>query len=96
LKEVLASIEVYDPSKGFWKIYSHLPDPRSGVRAVVLGDRIYILGGFNGTGRLRTVACFTPGLSRCTWHEVPSMINRRSNFAVSVLEGKIYVSGKNT
>ena len=30
------------------------------LRAVVLGDRIYVLGGWDGEERLNSVECFTP------------------------------------
>ena len=67
--------------------------PRSGVRAVVLDNKVYIMGGFDGDNRIKRVECFSFGATRLVWHEVPDMIKSRSNFAVSVLEGKIFVSG---
>jgi hypothetical protein len=72
----------------------------------VLGGRIYVIGGFDGTERLRSVECFTPGPEggRPCWHQVaglsrhmlaqvPDMLDRRSNFSVSVLEDKLVVAG---
>ena len=47
----MASIEVYDPAVGTWEIYSGLTVPRSGVKACVLGDKVYVLGGFDGLTR---------------------------------------------
>jgi hypothetical protein len=43
-------------------------------RAIVFEDRVYVLGGFDGTSRLRSVECFTPGPpgSRPRWHQVGS------------------------
>ena len=43
-------------------------------RAIVLEERVYVLGGFNGTSRLSSVECFTPGPpgSRPRWHQVGS------------------------
>ena len=43
-------------------------------RSIVYEDKVYILGGYDGTSRLRSVECFTPGLpgSRPTWHQVTS------------------------
>ena len=38
--------------------------------------------------------CFTPGPLRPERHQVPDMNRRRSNFGVSVMEGRIYVSGE--
>ena len=43
-------------------------------RSIVFEDRVYVLGGFDGTSRLRSVECFTPGPpgSRPRWHQVGS------------------------
>ena len=43
-------------------------------RSIVFEDRVYVLGGFDGTSMLRSVECFTPGPpgSRPTWHQVGS------------------------
>ena len=43
-------------------------------RSVVFEERVYVLGGFNGTSRLSSVECFTPGPpgSRPRWHQVGS------------------------
>lgn len=86
---------MYDPEAGGWEIMAAMSSPRSGLAAVLLHDRIYILGGFDGETRLRTVECFTPGATRVVWHTgVPDMITPRSNFAVSVINDKIVVSGE--
>ena len=44
-------------------------------RSIVFEDKIYVLGGFNGTSRLSSVECFTPGPpgSRPRWHQVGSL-----------------------
>ena len=84
---------MYDPEAGTWEIYSSMSTPRSGVSAVVLNEKVYIIGGFNGIDRLKTVECFSVGATRCVWEAVPDMITPRSNFAVSVLDGKIIVAG---
>lgn len=96
-EEVLNTIEVYDPDLGVWSPTSPMVTRRSGVSAVLLEDKIYVLGGFDGTQRLSSVECFTPGAPaagfRPTWHSVPDMLTARSNFSVTVVEGKIFVSG---
>lgn len=60
---------------------------------MVVDDKIFVLGGFNGTDRLKSVECFSTGLNRLMFHDVPDMLQTRSNYAVSVLEGNIFVSG---
>ena len=41
-------------------------------RSIVFEDKIYVLGGDDGTSKLRSVECFTPGPpgSRPRWHQV--------------------------
>ena len=41
-------------------------------RSIVFEDKIYVLGGHDGTSRLSSVECFTPGPpgSRPRWHQV--------------------------
>ena len=41
-------------------------------RAIVFEERVYVLGGYDGTSKLRSVECFTPGPpgSRPRWHQV--------------------------
>ena len=43
-------------------------------RSIVFEDKIYVLGGHDGTSRLSSVECFTPGPpgSRPRWHQVGS------------------------
>ena len=39
-------------------------------------DKVYVLGGYDGTSRLSTVECFTPGPPgiRPRWHQVRQQI----------------------
>ena len=92
--EYLNSIERYDVESDTWTFVGRMVTPRSGASAVVHGDRIYVIGGYDGTARLNSVECFTPGLTRCIWHQVPSMVNCRSNFSACVINSyEIAVSG---
>jgi N-acetylneuraminic acid mutarotase len=44
-------VEVYDPTTGSWSYLTSLTTRRSGLSAVLLEDKIYVLGGFDGTER---------------------------------------------
>ena len=59
---------------------------------MVVDDKIFVLGGYDGIERLSSVESFTPG-SRTVWHQIPDMMHRRSNFSASLLEGKLLVVG---
>ena len=41
--------------------------------AVVMGGKVYVIGGFDGIERLKSVECFTPGTNHNsrTWYQVP-------------------------
>ena len=72
-------------------------------------DRVYVLGGYDGTSRLRSVECFSPGPpgTRPRWHQVrprtmeleplkcqvANMLEPRSNFSVAVHDGRLMVMG---
>ena len=85
-------MEYFCPVEDKWQYSSPLSTPRSGSRAMVVDDRIIVLGGYDGNERLSSVESFTPG-ARTVWHQIPDMMNRRSNFCASLVEGKLMVVG---
>ncbi|KAH9381432.1 hypothetical protein HPB48_008988 [Haemaphysalis longicornis] len=91
-REMLHSVECYDPSVDAWSYVMSMLGPRSGLKAVVHDDVIYVLGGFDGTIRLETVERMDPHWGY--WSELPSMTFPRSNFVAVLLEGSIYVAGR--
>ncbi|XP_074605361.1 kelch-like protein 3 [Brevipalpus obovatus] len=54
-------------------------------------DQIYIIGGFNGTTRLKSVQCFIPSESQ--WIPCTDMQARRSTLGVGVVNNFIYAVG---
>ena len=59
---------------------------RSGL-ALVCG-RVYAVGGFNGSLRVRTVDLYEPNLDQ--WFPAPDMNSRRSTLGVAVLNNCIF------
>ena len=59
---------------------------RAGL-ALVCG-RVYAVGGFNGSLRVRTVDLYEPNLDQ--WFPAPDMESRRSTLGVAVLNNCIY------
>jgi len=77
-----------------WKESSPLNTPRLGITAMVLNNKILVLGGRDGTHEtLQSVECFHPGLTRAVWYQVPDMLNKRTDFAAFVIEGNLVVVG---
>lgn len=57
----------------------------------VLDDRVYAVGGFNGSLRVRTVDVYDAATDQ--WATCPSMEARRSTLGVAVLNNCIYAVG---
>jgi len=57
----------------------------------VLGGLVYIVGGFNGSLRVRTVDVYDP--VKDVWSSIASMEARRSTLGAAVLNGLIYAVG---
>ncbi|VDD82369.1 unnamed protein product [Mesocestoides corti] len=68
-----------------------LPNRRCRCGVAVVGGLIYVIGGFNGALRVRSVDIYDP-VRRC-WRAGPSMECRRSTLGVAVLDGVIYAVG---
>ena len=84
--------EYYDFSNEKWyDLPNALPTRTCRAGLAVLNDCIYIIGGFNGTTRLKTVQCFMPQTGE--WIHCPQMHVRRSTLGVCVLHNKIYAVG---
>ena len=57
----------------------------------VIGNYIYIVGGFNGSQREQTVVVYD--IVQKQWREVSSMNAKRSTLGVAILGGMIYAVG---
>ena len=63
------------------------------MKAVVYHDKIYVIGGFDGQNRLKSVEIYDPSVS-ASWQTAPVELNKkRSNFGVSVVDHRIMVVG---
>lgn len=93
-----ASSACFDPATRKWTALPDLPSPRSSHDAVVVGDRIYVLGGWNllGAGKKAewqsTVAVLDLSQQPLRWQTLPQPFQRRALTTV-VHDGKIYVVG---
>ncbi len=86
----------FDPVKKQWEQLPALPAPRSSHDVVVVGDKLFVIGGWTMEGKTQTwrdtveildLAAQTP-----TWRSVPQPFQRRALMAAP-LDGKIYVIG---
>jgi N-acetylneuraminic acid mutarotase len=88
--------EVYDIATDTWSTRAPMPTARSGVGAVVIDGKIYVIGGEGWVeelgGVFRNNEAYDP--SSDSWAEKTPMPTARHGFAKGVLDGKLYaVSG---
>lgn len=76
LGESQSTVEVYDPEKGKWCGAEAMSMLRSRVGVAVMNNKLYAVGGYNGSERLSTAEVFNP--AERVWSRVSSMhFNRR-------------------
>ena len=73
--EHAAEIQVYDPIVGRWRDAEAMSMLRSRVGVAVMRNRLYAIGGYNGTDRLNTVEVFDAETKQ--WSKVASMNCKR-------------------
>ncbi len=94
----VASSAVYDPKTGKWSDLPVLPGPRSSHDAVVVGDLLVIVGGWDMKGNSEASPFHETSLvldlsqKSPEWKSVPQPFRRRA-FNAAAIEGKIYVVG---
>ncbi len=90
-------VEVYDPISDTWAKRAKMPTKRDGVRAAVIRDIIYAIGGAGwpqigaGGPSLGTIEAYEPRINR--WTKKPDMPNLRAGFSIVVIGDKIYLIG---
>ncbi len=83
----------YDGSSGLWTLRSRLPSSIYGHSSVALGDKLYIIGGFDDTNHsyLNTLIEYEPQCGE--WEKQGDMNYPKSRFASASLNNKIYTFG---
>ncbi|XP_013777569.1 kelch-like protein 18 [Limulus polyphemus] len=87
----LSTVEVYDPNIGRWQMAEAMTMLRSRVGVAVMHNKLYAIGGYNGSERLSTVEVFNPDTK--VWTKVASMNCKRSAVGVASLYNRLYVCG---
>ena len=91
------SVSRYDPATKKWSALPDLPTARSSHDAVVVGDKLYVVGGWTLNGAkpstwLDTVDVLDLGSPKPTWASVKQPFQRRA-LSAFVLGGKIHIVG---
>lgn len=94
----LAACARFDPATKKWEAIADLPEPRSSHDAVVVGDKIYVVGGWciNGAGGQNkwhdTVLVLDLSKQTLKWEALAQPFKRRA-LTAAASQGKIYVVG---
>ena len=91
----LTVMEEYTPETNQWRKKNDILDLRLYSSTVVVGDQIYLIGGFVWRDGLRkdpaAVDVYTPATDE--WSDIPPMPTGKTPFGVAIVKGKIYVFG---
>nr|XP_006824624.1 PREDICTED: kelch-like protein 12 [Saccoglossus kowalevskii] len=89
----VANVEEFNPKKQMWRFLPNLTKKRRYVAVASLGDKLYIIGGFDGMSRLNTVEYLDYTMEDLGWSAIAPMNVRRGLAGVAVLGEMIYVAG---
>lgn len=89
--KAIRSVECYDLTEERWYQAAEMPSRRCRAGLAVLNDKVYAVGGFNGSLRVKTVDLYDPTTD--SWSSCCNMEARRSTLGVAVLNGLIYAVG---
>jgi Kelch motif len=96
----VADFARFDPASKIWTDLPRLPTARSTHDSVVVGNKIYVIGGWsmNGGGSaqaefLDTALVFDLVRPGAEWETLPAPPFRRRALAVGAIEGKVYAIG---
>ena len=90
-------VEAYDPATDTWAKRADMPTRRKGVKASVIRDTLYAIGGsgwpqaWDGGPFLGTIEVYEPRINR--WTKRPDVPNPRIVFFSVVIDEKIYLIG---
>lgn len=80
--ESQSTVEVYDPLENKWSGAEAMSMLRSRVGVAVMNNKLYAVGGYNGSERLSTAEVFNP--VEKVWSRVSSMHYNRRYFDVEL------------
>uniref|UniRef100_A0A672G8Z1 Kelch-like family member 17 n=1 Tax=Salarias fasciatus TaxID=181472 RepID=A0A672G8Z1_SALFA len=83
--------EAYDTRTDRWHMVASMSTRRARVGVAAIGNRLYAVGGYDGTSDLATVESYDPITN--AWQPEVSMGTRRSCLGVAVLHGLLYAAG---
>jgi N-acetylneuraminic acid mutarotase len=91
-KDILSSVEEYNPVTDTWTEKSNMPEKRAGLATCAINGRIYVFGGVDGDVALTsTVYEYNPKTDE--WIKRSDMQVPRESLSADTVDGKIYAVG---
>ena len=87
----LYSLNLKGGQVGDWTVLSAMSSGRCYPSTVVLGDKLVVMGGHNGTERIKSVEIYSPDINQ--WDSLPDMLMVRSDAAAVTYGGYIWAFG---
>ena len=93
------SVAAFDPATGVWSEMPSLPEPRSSLDAAVLGDTVYVFGGWQLNGDNDSAKWHSSGHSlnlkdpSALWQPTTPPPFQRRAVSVAAHDGKLFVVG---
>lgn len=92
----LAPVDMYDPVTSTWYAgITNVPTPVSFMAVASVGNKIYVIGGFDAAGAVQTLTQ-EYDIATDTWTNRAAMPAARANIYGSLINGKIAVLGGST
>jgi uncharacterized protein (TIGR03437 family) len=83
----------YDPGSDRWEKIADMPTPRGASGVAVVGSRIYVAGGLNGSNVTNNFDVFDTVTRQ--WSVLPAMANRRDHLTAQAVGTRFYaISGR--
>lgn len=86
----ISSVEIYDVVSDNWTAGSPLPEPRADFGAVILNDKIYVIGGIDDAGTVQNTV-FIYDIATNAWSSGSPMPQGRASYAAGVCGSQIFV-----
>src|SRR5918992_795738 len=92
LLPTLSDAQITTSTEPFWTNGAPMPTPRTEVTAAILGDNIYVIGGFDKSGQVTDIV-EAYNIKNNSWTKAAPLPQPLHHTAAASYNGKIYVAG---
>ncbi len=86
------SVDIYEPSEDTWHVGARKPTAVANVAAAVIGDEVYVPGGYDRDGRVvAAVEVYAPESD--SWRSASPLPAPRCGYALAASGGRLYLFG---